>query len=403
MSHPIPTVRPPTKPPNGSGSPGGTERAPHRIVCAAVLAGAVAFTVSVYPNPGASQLLQLSPPLSELSEHPQLLEDSLDRLFEPASLKRVMANLSAIDMPDMLQLVGLLTDQFRHLPAGTLMELVGTSRLPEVVNTLERIAHFESTARYNSVSFGGASGGGSSGAVPVNLVPTMVMLLEFLMNNLPGASAQVLRDIFTSVLPTFTQALGIAHLPPLTTTQVDDFLAHQAIALTPPAAIAVFEPQAMAPVHAPESAIAHTPAPPPPVAEVQVHVVVESPTTAYVEPPAPPTVEPPVPSIVVMSATPTPEPPQTTQHEAPPYAPVSQTQDPNPPDPEPDSISDSTGGNSPGADGDDDTSGNSDDNHSTAGPGDDPSDNSDSGDPGGDSPDNGSSGGDPGGDSAGGE
>ncbi|MGB3352033.1 MAG: hypothetical protein WBB00_04590 [Mycobacterium sp.] len=371
-------------------------------MCAAVLAGAVAFTVSVYPNPGASQLLQLSPPLSELSEHPQLLEDSLDRLFEPASLKRVMANLSAIDMPDMLQLVGLLTDQFRHLPPGTLMELVGTSRLPDVVNTLERIAHFESTAHYNSVSFGGASGGGSSGAVPVNLVPTMVMLLEYLMNNLPGASAQVLRDVFATVLPTLTRALGITHLPPLTVTQVNGFL-EQAITLASPAAIPALQPQPMAPVHVPASTIAHTPAPPPPVAEVQVHAVVESPTTAYVAPPAPPTVEPPVPSIVVMSATPTPEPPQTTQNEAPPYTPVSQTQDPNPPDPEPDSISDSTGGNSPGTDGDDDTSGNSGNNYSTAGPGDSPSDNSDSGDSGGGSPDNGSSGGDAGGDSAGGE
>ena len=400
MSHPIPTVRPPATPPKGSGSPGGTDRAPHRIVCAAVLAGAVAFTVSMYPNPGASQRLQLSPPLSDLSEHPKLLEDSLDRLFEPASLKRVMANLSAIDMPDMLHLVGLLTDQFRHLPADTLMELVGTSRLPDVVNTLERVAYFESTSHYNPVSFGGISGGGGSGGVPVNLMPTMVMLLEFLMNNLPGASAQVLRDIFTSVLPTFTQALGIAHHPPLTTTQVDAFLAHQAIALTSPAAVAVFEPPVMAPAHAPESVIAQTPAPPPPVAEVQVYAAVVSPP-AVVEPPAPPTVTPPVPSITVMSATPTPEPPQTTQNDAPVHTPTAQTRDPNPPDPKPDSISGSTGENSPGADGDDDPSGAPGGNRSTAGPGRDPSDNSNSRDSGGGSSDNGSSGGDSGGDSGG--
>ena len=83
------------------------------------------------------------------------------------------------------------------------------------------------------------------------MLPALVMLLEFVKENLPDSSGHGLSDVLTNVLPAVVQSLGIPHTPaaPLPEAQVS------------PLAEAPVSAPTEAPVSAPKLQFPHLPKP----------------------------------------------------------------------------------------------------------------------------------------------
>jgi hypothetical protein len=181
---------------------GEPERSASRAVGAAIVAGGLAFSVSLYPLPGKSQLLELFPPKHELSEFPQLADARL--------LNRELPDFSTLELPDFVKLVELLNHNFPDLRTDALLDLVKTYGLPDLVRSLELVKSLGSlTQSFPGFSGGGGGGGGGSADVPPNVLPALVMLLQFLKQNLPDSSGHGLSVVLTNV----AQALGTPLTP----------------------------------------------------------------------------------------------------------------------------------------------------------------------------------------------
>jgi hypothetical protein len=182
--------------------PGEPERSASRAVGAAIVAGGLAFSVSLYPLPGKSQLLELFPPKHELSEFPQLADARL--------LNRELPDFSTLELPDFVKLVELLNHNFPDLRTDALLDLVKTYGLPDLVRSLELVKSLGSlTQSFPGFSGGGGGGGGGSADVPPNVLPALVMVLQFLKQNLPDSSGHGLSVVLTNV----AQALGTPLTP----------------------------------------------------------------------------------------------------------------------------------------------------------------------------------------------
>ena len=181
---------------------GEPERSASRAVGAAIVAGGLAFSVSLYPLPVESQLLELFPPKHELSEFPQLADARL--------LNRELPDFSTLELPDFVKLVELLNHNFPDLRTDALLDLVKTYGLPDLVRSLELLMSLGSpTHSFPGFSGGGGGGGGGSAHVPPNVLPALVMLLQFLKQNLPDSSGHGLSVVLTNV----AQALGTPLTP----------------------------------------------------------------------------------------------------------------------------------------------------------------------------------------------
>jgi hypothetical protein len=150
------------------------EQSATRAVVAAVLAGGLAFSVSLFPLPSDdTRLLDLLPPENEISEW-----------FAPsgkATVGRLVAVAGAIELADLLKLTELVEGEPRDLPTYVLPTLVQSYGLPMVVHILE-LAKANSIPPEALPALGGASGGGGSGgpAVPANTPPDLLLLLQLL-------------------------------------------------------------------------------------------------------------------------------------------------------------------------------------------------------------------------------
>jgi hypothetical protein len=113
--------------------------------------------------------------------------------------------------------IKVLNHNFPGFPTDALLDLVKTYGLPDLVTSLESLTH-----SFPGFSGGGRGGGGGSPDVPTDVLPALVMLLEFLKQNLPDSSGHGLSDVLTNVLPALVQSLGIPHTPaaPLPEAQV---------------------------------------------------------------------------------------------------------------------------------------------------------------------------------------
>ena len=140
---------------------GGPERFANRAVGAAIVAGGLAFSVSLYPLPGESQLLDPFPPKHELSEVPK----SVDFKF----VNRKLPDFSTLELPDLVKLVDLLNHTLPDLQADALLDLVKTYGLPDLVKSLELLESVESL-RHSFPGFSGGGGGGSPD-VPTDVLP----------------------------------------------------------------------------------------------------------------------------------------------------------------------------------------------------------------------------------------
>ena len=120
-------------PKTGGWHRGRPERSSHRAVGAAIVAGGLAFSASLYPLPGESQLLELFPPKHEVSEFPKVVDFKF--------LNHKFPDLATLELPDLVNLVELLNHNFPDFPTDALLDLVKTYGLPDLVTSLESLTH----------------------------------------------------------------------------------------------------------------------------------------------------------------------------------------------------------------------------------------------------------------------
>jgi hypothetical protein len=177
------------------------EQSATRAVVAAVLAGGLAFSVSLFPLPSDdARLLDLLPPENEISE-----------LFAPKgkpTVERLVAVAGTIKLADLVKLTSLMEGNSHALPAYVLPTLVQRYGLPMVVHILE-------LAKANSISpealpglHLAAGGEGGAPAVPADSPPALILLLQLLAGVFPQSIDASVWDRVAEALPQFGQFIS---------------------------------------------------------------------------------------------------------------------------------------------------------------------------------------------------
>lgn len=257
----------PHKRPHG-GSP---ERPANRVVGAAIVAGGLAFSVSLYPLPDGPNLPD------RFSPNHQSTSDS-QRVASANFLGYTNTGSFTLKLADMVNLVALNHD-FPGFGADGLLDLAMTYGMSHVVRSLQVLDSL-GLLRHSLPSVSRGGGGGSSD-VPGELWPAVMLLVDFLEQNPPSRSGGGgLWDLITNVFPDLAVSLGVplvqAAPPP------------EAQISTPAAA------QEFTSIEAPNLASPDPPASG--LAQAPISATVEPAAAASVEPAAPASVEPAAPA-----------------------------------------------------------------------------------------------------------
>jgi hypothetical protein len=281
------------------------ERPANRVVGAAIVAGGLAFSVSLYPLPGSNLPDPFSP-------NHQSTSDS-QRVASAKFLGYKNTGSFTLKLADLVKLVALKHD-FPDSGADGLLDLAMTYGLPHVVRSLQLLDSLGPfTQSFASVSRVGLGGGGGSSDVPWELWPDLMLLVDFLEQNPPGLSGGGgLWDLITNVFPNLAVSLGI---PPVPTAPPPEA---QISALAAVAEFTPIEAQSMAPPDLPVPGVADAPVSAP--AEGAVAASVESAAAASVAPAAPAPAEVPL-SVGVEAPVSTPDPPSASVPEPNPSSP----------------------------------------------------------------------------------
>jgi hypothetical protein len=311
---------------------GPPERPANRVVGAAIVAGGLAFSVSLYPLPDGPRLPNPFAPNRESSSDSQ-------RLGGAKFVSYKNSGSFTLKLADMVKLVALNHD-FPGFGADGLLDLAMTYGMPDVVRSVQLFGSLGPLMHgFPSASRGG---GGGPSDVPGELWPALMWLLEFLEQNPPSLSdGDGLRDLLTNVFPKLAVSLGIPLAPAAPPPEAQVSVLAAAPEFTP------IEVQNLAVPDPPVSGFAEAPVSAP--VEGAVSASVESAAPASVEPAAPAPTEVPV-SVSVEAPVSAPDPPSVSVPE------------PDPPSPEPSSSSGggtdagsagSSGGDSAGSSGGD--------------------------------------------------
>ncbi|WP_193046545.1 hypothetical protein [Mycolicibacterium baixiangningiae] len=186
---------------------GPSERSTNRAVGAAIVAGTLALGASLVPLPGDSALLDLLMPGEGISD--------VRDLITSVNPGQAIAGAATLELPDLLKLVGDLANaDLSGLRAQSILELVRTYGLADVVNSLGLLmsdGSFRPDLTWPSPGGGGGGGGGMG--IPVDVLSNLMVLLDFLLKNVPTYGGQSLTAIITTVLPALVMALDMPHLP----------------------------------------------------------------------------------------------------------------------------------------------------------------------------------------------
>jgi hypothetical protein len=302
MSDQISPSRTSTPPLDSGRRRAGPERPANRAVGAAIVAGGLALSVSLYPLPGAPRLLDPFQP-------EQATSTQSAKVVESTFLNVTFSDFSRLKLPDLVKLVALNHD-FPAFGTDRLLNLVTTYGLPDVVKSLQLL----DSLRPLGHSFPGFSGGGGGGAsdVPREAWSALMILLEFLEQNPPAVSGGGgLWDVITNVFPKLALSLGIPPAPAAPPPE-----AHLSALAAAPVFTPIEAPN-LAPPDPPVSGFAAAPVPA--SVEPAAPASVEPAAPASVEPAAPASVEPTVPapteasvSVPVEAPVSPPDPPSVT-------------------------------------------------------------------------------------------
>lgn len=190
-------------------APSRAQRANKRVIGASVVSVGLVLSAALYPLPGDSRLLDLFPP-----------EGGASPLRSPGS-SLVQLQLTDRDMFDAITASALpevirellnggptMVPGFDDLSVATLNALVETYGLPNLVlalNTLARIAPL--------VAGGGHGWSGPPIDVGQGVLPTLVILLDFLQQELPALFVAGSPALVVMVMPAVLRSLGILAAP----------------------------------------------------------------------------------------------------------------------------------------------------------------------------------------------
>jgi len=329
------TSRPSTQSPEGAPRHAEGERPASRAIGAALVAGAVAFGVSLYPLPDGPDLFDSFTPDQESSAEASKVDDS-------TFVKYTFTDFPTLKLPDLVKLVELNHD-YPDLASGDLLDLVTTYGLPDVVKSLELLQSFSPLRhRFPDPPLGGGGGSG-------NVLPALVILLEYLEQNPPEHSGLGLLDAVTSIFSTLALSLGISHavVAPQPDTRALALAAVAEFTATDAPVSALPDPSAagFAGVPAPASADGPVAAP----IEAAVPAPVDPPVAAPIEAPVPTPVAPPV---TAPTETPTPAPLETSSAPEPTNVASHEPDPPSSDPPSSDPPSSAGGGSGGGSSGD---------------------------------------------------
>lgn len=209
-----------------------------RAVGAALVAGGLAFSISLYPLPDGPQLWDLLAPTQEASSAPA-------KVIQASFLNLELPELDTLDVPDLAKLAALSGDP-TALPTSELLDLAMTYGMPDVMRALGLIQSY-STLAQSFPAFSGGWGGDTS-SVPLDVWPALVWLLEYLQQNPPQLSNVGLIEMITTFFATVAPALDISKTQPAPLIEVQS----TAVDVAPP-------PTEVAPAPVPFEAAAYTP------------------------------------------------------------------------------------------------------------------------------------------------
>jgi len=273
---------------------GQPERPANRVVGAAIVAGGLAFSVSLYPLPDGPSLLDPFPPNHESSSDSQKVAGARFVSYKNSGS-------FTLKLADMVKLVALNRD-FPGFGADRLLDLAMTYGMPHVVRSLQVLDSLGPFGHsFPRVSPAGVGGGGGSWDGPGELWPALILLLDFLEQNPPSVSGGGgLWHLITNAFPNLAASLGIPVVP-----AVPPSAAQISVLAAAPEFISI-EPQNLAPPDPPVSGFAEAPVSAP--VDAAVPASVESSAAASVEPAAPAPTEVPV-SVSVEAPVSAPDPP----------------------------------------------------------------------------------------------
>jgi hypothetical protein len=278
-----------TPPLQGGRRRAGPERPANRAVGAAIVAGGLALSVSLYPLPDGPRLLDLFQPEQKSSSESA-------KVIKSRFLNVTFPDFSRVKLPDLVKLAALNHD-FPDFGTDGLLNLVTTYGLLDVVKSLQLLESL-GPVRHSFPGFSGGGGGGASG-VPGEAWPALMVLLEFLEQNPPDLSGGGLWDFITNAFPKLALSLGIPLAPvaPPQEAQVSAFAAAPVITPIGAPNLAPPDPPVLGFVEAPVSAPVEpaVSAPVEPAAPAPVEPAAAAPVEPPVSAPDPPSVTPPEP------------------------------------------------------------------------------------------------------------
>ena len=255
------------------------ERRSSRTLIAATVAGGLALSASLYPTPGELPIIGRidSPGINAVL-------GIADRL-ETVMIERVV-EINEAAMGKLLDVARVLMEHPNVVSVDTLLTLMETYGVDNVLEGLERIAATADILRTHTDLLNGGGGGGAPLVLPGTL-SEWVLLLDMLLNRVPGQFFDMLSHAISWMMPKHTDPIVIRQLATIVAAEVP---------MSPPTPLPAPEhTQSVAPPLAadvpgpatpPETAAVQEQIPPPlPPAWQAVETVVITPTVSAVPTP----------------------------------------------------------------------------------------------------------------------
>lgn len=180
---------------------GASQRPSGRAVLATVAAAALGFSASLFPLPATFAPLDALPPQRDAADYPTL---------DPVAFaKHRVTDASTLRMSDLIHLTQVLDGRTLDIRTDTLVELVNTYGLRDVVRSLEMLQSIQAETRGFPVDYHGSVG------TPGNpdAFPELLTLLEYMLDILPGLSGPELAEVLTNLLPVVVNSLRVLVAP----------------------------------------------------------------------------------------------------------------------------------------------------------------------------------------------
>jgi hypothetical protein len=173
-----------------------------RATAAAIVAVGLTLSATLYSVPATQHLLEKANPRRDITQSPELIESAV---FDGGG-----PYVSLIELPGLVRLGNLVAGSFSALPTETVLRLVRTYGLLNVLRSLEALSSLTQNASQVPVG-----GGGSS--TPVERPPLLGAVIDYLILNPPELKDGGYAEFLITLWPAILQSLGLAQSAPAPT------------------------------------------------------------------------------------------------------------------------------------------------------------------------------------------